>query len=315
MMSMKKSVKIGMTLGDPAGIGPELILKSASYIVKQKDTTIFGSQYVLQKTARDLNMLSEFDMIKTCIVDCVRSKQYQYGKPTKITGRSALESIDAALQSNAHVIITPPIVKDVIRQSNPHFIGHTEYFADFFHTKNYAMVGIWRNKVIMLLTTHQPLRNVHSCITPTRIARKIELLALGLQKYFKISHPIIGVSSFNPHAFEFSKGEEERIQKGIALAQRKNITVEGPLPADSLFNRPYDGYLTIYHDQAMIYLKSKTNGLNFTLGLPVIRLSPLYGAALDIAGKNKAESSGLVTAIKTGVKLYRNARKYEQTCA
>lgn len=96
------------------------------------------------------------------------------------------------------------------------------------------------------------------------------------------------------------------------MARKKKINVEGPYPADTLFNRGFNGFLTMYHDQAMIYLKSKKNGLNFTLGLPVIRLSPLYGAALDIAGKNRAEVSGFVTAIRYSKKLLRNAGRYEK---
>ena len=96
---------------------------------------------------------------------------------------------------------------------------------------------------------------------------------------------------------------------GIQLA----VDAYGPIPADSLFNRSFHGYLTMFHDQAMIYLKSRKNGLNFTLGLPIIRLSPLYGAALDIAGKGIAEISGLETAIKRSILLYRNARKYERS--
>ena len=120
------------------------------------------------------------------------------------------------------------------------------------------------------------------------------------------------VSAFNPHAFEFSCGEDERIADGIKKAQQNGLHVDGPYPADTLFNRPYDGFLTMFHDQAMVYLKSKKNGLNFTAGLPVVRLSPLYGAALDIAGKNQAEYSGLTYAIKTGITLFKNARNYEK---
>lgn len=139
------------------------------------------------------------------------------------------------------------------------------------------------------------------------------LFEYGLKRYFNIPHPSIAVSALNPHGYEFSAGEDELITQAVTIARQKEIDVQGPFPADTLFNRTHDGFLTMYHDQAMIYLKSKKNGLNFTLGLPIIRLSPLYGAALDIAGKGVAEESGLETAIKTGILLYKHARRHEKT--
>lgn len=305
-------MKIGITLGDPAGIGPEIILKGVPEIRNFKNLLVFGNKAILEKTARDLHILNMYRIIENNIIDCVDNVKFYYGKPAKQTGRAAMQSIDSALHYGLDVIITPPIVKDVIRHSIPNFIGHTEYFAKYFRTKNFAMVGLWQDKKIMLLTTHLPLRNVFKYITPKHILEKIILLDRGLNKYFNIKKPVIGVSSLNPHSFEFSLGEDEDIKKGIVMAQKKKIAAQGPYPADSLFNRNFDGFLTMFHDQAMIYLKSKKDGLNFTLGLPIIRLSPLYGAALDIAGKNKARVSGLVTAIKEGIKIFNHVRKYEK---
>ncbi len=305
-------MKIGITLGDPAGIGPEIILKGIPKIRNLKNLRIFGNKDVLKSTARDLHILNVYRIIENNIIDCGNNVKFHYGKPTKQTGRAAMQSIDSALNYGVDIIVTPPIVKDVIRYSIPNFIGHTEYFAKFFRIKNFAMVGLWRDKKIMLLTTHLPLRNIFRYITPKHILKKIVLLDWGLKKYFNIKKPLIGVSSLNPHSFEFSLGEDENIKKGIVMAQKKKIAVQGPYPADSLFNRKFDGFLTMFHDQAMIYLKSKKDGLNFTLGLPIIRLSPLYGAALDIAGKNRANVSGFVTAIKEGIKISKHARRYEK---
>jgi len=287
-------MKIGITLGDPSGIGPEIILKAVPQFKNQTNLFIFGNKNILERTAHDLGILERYELIEKDIVDCVKNTKFHYGKPTKETGRAAMQSIDGALKYGVDIVVTPPIVKDAIRSLIPDFIGHTEYLAKYFRVKNFAMVGLWRNKRIMLLTTHVPLRRVAKKITPSNVAQKITLLAQGLKKYFGNRKPSIGVSAFNPHAFEFSLGEDEKIRQGIVMAQRKKINVKGPYPADTLFNRDFDGFLTVYHDQAMVYLKSKKNGLNFTLGLPIIRLSPLYGAALDIAGKNRAEYSGRV---------------------
>lgn len=305
-------MKIGITLGDPAGIGPEIILKGLPKIKDLKNFLIFGNTSILKKTACDLKLITNFKIIKNNIVDCTETLKFQYGKPTRKTGRIALQSIDRAIRHSVDIIITPPIVKDVLRYSCPGFIGHTEYFAEFFRVKKFAMVGLWQNKRIMFLSTHLPLRKIFKKITPEEVLKKIILLDQGLKKYFGIKTPSIGISSLNPHSFEFSLGEEQKIKKGVNFARKRKINAAGPFPADSLFNRDYDGFLAMFHDQAMIYLKSKKNGLNFTLGLPIIRLSPLYGAALDIAGKNKAEVSGFVAAINRGIKILKNVRKYEE---
>lgn len=304
-------MRIGITLGDPAGIGPEIILKAVPHITDRKNIVIFGNKHMFKKTARDLHLIARYKKIEPNIIDCVANVRFQYGKPTKKTARTALQSIDTALKNKCDILITAPIVKYVMKRIVPDFIGHTEYLAHFFHVKNFGMLGLWKQKRILLLTTHVPLRHIFKIITPKAIAKKIVLLDWGLRKYFGIRKPSIGVCSLNPHAFEFSLGEEERIKEGIDGARNRGINAFGPYPADTLFSRTFDGYLTIYHDQAMIYLKSKTDGLNFTLGLPIVRLSPLYGAALDIAGRNVAEVSGFKTAIKESIKMFKQARKYE----
>ncbi len=305
-------MKMGITLGDPSGIGPEIILKAVPHFKDQTNLFIFGNKHILERTARDLGILERYKVIEKTIVECVKTIRFHYGRPTKETGRAAIQSIDCALMHGVDIIVTSPIVKGAIRSLIPGFTGHTEYLAKHFCVKRYAMVGLWRNRRIMLLTTHVPLRRVAKKITPSNVAQKISLLAQGLKKYFGVEEPSIGVSAFNPHAFEFSLGEDEKIRQGIVMARRKKINVDGPYPADTLFNRNFDGFLTVYHDQAMIYLKSKKNGLNFTLGIPIIRLSPLYGAALDIAGRDRAEYSGLVSAMRQGMKMLKRARRYER---
>jgi 4-hydroxythreonine-4-phosphate dehydrogenase len=194
----------------------------------------------------------------------------------------------------------------------PGFIGHTEYFADYFDVRDYAMTGLWRDKRVMLMTTHIPLKHVFMKLNAKRIVHRISLFKWGLQRYFNIKEPRIAVSAINPHAFEFSLGEDEQIERAGVAARNKGINVDGPFPADTLFTRLYDGFIAIYHDQAMVFLKSKRNGLNFTLGLPIIRLSPLCGAALDIAGGCTADIAGFVNAIRTGKRLYNNMRRYDE---
>ncbi len=302
---------IGMTLGDPSGIGPEIILKSAASLIKYQDLYIFANCHIMKKTALDLGLVRHYRLIKNRIIDCVEYTNFNYGKPNSKTGRIALQSIDCSLKSVSDIIVTAPIVKDAIKRTLPGFIGHTEYYARYHAVKDFAMIGIHREKKLMILTTHQPLRHAIRKIQPARIVSKLSLFNLGLKKFFRIRKPMIAVSALNPHAFEFSLGEDEKIKKAVLAARRQGIDVQGPFAADTIFQRHYDGFLAMYHDQAMIFLKSKKDGLNFTLGLPRIRLSPLYGAALDIAGRNIAENSGLINAVQTGIILYKNARDYE----
>lgn len=306
-------MKVSITIGDPAGIGPELVLRAARQLSGRQEYVIFGNKGIMKRTARDLHLEADYAAIQSRIVDVAKEIKYTYGKSTKQTARVALRSIQAALESGANLIITAPIVKATMRKLVPDFIGHTEYFAEYFGVRDYAMTGLWRDKRIMLLTIHIPLRHVFRNIKASRIVQKISFFRWGLQRYFNIEEPRIAVSAINPHAFEFSLGEDEQIERAVKIARNRGINVDGPFSADTLFTRLYDGFVATYHDQAMVFLKSKRNGLNFTLGLPIIRLSPLCGAALDIAGACTADASGFVNAIRAGKKLYNNMRRYDES--
>lgn len=297
-------MKIAVTMGDPSGIGPEIILKAMPAFKKRKDLFIYASTDVLKQTSRDLGLGKQYQAIRSRIVDCVEPVPFRYGAPDRATGRAAMRSLDQALASQPDILVTPPIVKDAVRRSRSNFTGHTEYLASFYGIRQFGMLGLAQDKRILLVTTHLPLADVFRHITSRRILDKLTLLDRELKKYFTTLAPAIAVSALNPHAFEFSRGEDERILQAVIRARYRGINASGPFPADSLFNRRFDGFLAMYHDQAMIYLKARPDGLNVTLGLPVIRLSPLYGAALDIAGQGRARSSGLVAAVKAGISMY-----------
>ncbi len=297
-------MKICVTMGDPAGIGPEIVLKAMPRFKKLKNLFIYASTNILKQTARDLGLTKQYLAIKGRIIDCVEPVAFRYGAPSRATGRAAMRSLDQALDSQPDILITPPIVKDVIRHSRPNFTGHTEYLARFYGVRQFGMLGLAGDRRILLVTTHLPLTDVFRYITVQRILDKLFLLDQELKRYFTPFAPAIAVSALNPHAFEFSRGEDERILQAVIRARHRGINASGPFPADSLFNRRFDGFLAMYHDQAMIYLKARPDGLNVTLGLPVIRLSPLYGAALDIAGRKRAHYSGLVAAVKVGIGMY-----------
>jgi len=301
-------MKIAVTIGDPSGIGPELVLKSLPKFLRFRPF-IYGNKGILQRTAKELKLVKNFHLIKDFIIDTVSDINFRFGKPDEKTGGIAIDSIKSALNDNPDILITAPIVKNVIKRFSKNFIGHTEFLAEYFKVKNFAMVGILKDKRIMFLTTHLPILDVPSRIEKRDIFNKLLLFDYGLKKYFWIKQPRIGVSAFNPHGYEFSYGEEKTIEQGIKLARNKGLNVYGPFPADSLFNREFDGFLVMYHDQGFVYLKTERGGVNWTLGLPVIRVSPLCGAALDIAGKNLSDASGMVNAIKIGIKIFRKGGK------
>lgn len=321
-MSKKSTVNVGITMGDPAGIGPEIILKAVRHLLKDPKTShgirlsIFASPGVLLQTARNLDLLPAYRAIKDMIIECAPDVRFRYGKPTRETARAAMASIDRALEPEygIDVLITPPIVKEAVRTLIPDFVGHTEYLAVHYglDRHQYAMMGLSSDqKRIMLVTTHLPLKNVAGLITARNVFKKIMLLDWGLKKYFGIARPEIGVAAFNPHVFEFSRGEDERILKGVLEARSNRILARGPFSADTLFTRDYDGFLAMFHDQAFVFLKARKGGLNFTPGLPIIRLSPLHGAALDIAGKNVADHTGMTAALKEGVRIFKNMKRNE----
>lgn len=297
-------MKIAVTMGDPAGIGPEIILKALPRLAKLKDLSIYASPRILERTARDLGLVKQYQAIRKHVVDCGGPAAFRYGAPDRGTGRAALRSLDRALAARPDILVTAPIVKDAVRRMRPEFTGHTEYLARFYGVRRFGMLGLAGRKRILLVTTHLPLARVCRQVTARRVLDKLILLDRELRRYFTTAAPAIAVSAVNPHAFEFSRGEDERIRRAVLQARQRGIDAAGPFPADSLFNRRYDGFLAMYHDQAMIYLKSRPGGLNVTLGLPVIRLSPLHGAALDIAGQNRARASGLAAAVRTGIGMY-----------
>lgn len=303
-------MKIAVTMGDPAGIGPEIILKALPRFTRRKDLLIYASNRALQQTARDLGLNRQYRLIRDRIVDCVLIRAFRYGRSDFRTARAARQALDQALAAKPDILITAPIVKETIAHDLPGFTGHTEYLGQYYGVREFGMLGLAGSCRILLVTTHIPLSAVFRYITARQILKKLLLFDRELKRFFTRRAPVIAVSALNPHTFEFSRGEDERILRGVMLARQRGINAQGPFPSDSLFNRPFDGYLAMYHDQAMIYLKAQPDGLNITIGLPIIRLSPLYGAALDIAGQNRAHYTGLIAAVNTGIAMFN--RKQEK---
>ncbi|MCP4670299.1 MAG: 4-hydroxythreonine-4-phosphate dehydrogenase PdxA, partial [Desulfobacula sp.] len=230
-----------------------------------------------------------------------------------------LKGIDLALENRIQALVTCPITKTALKLAGSQFPGHTEILAHKTNTKNYAMMLAGDRLKVVLVTIHIPLSKVAASFTTKSIIQKIELTHTSLKERFDIKSPRIAVAGLNPHAGEalmFGNEEEKIISPAVKLANQKGYMVEGPLPPDTVFyqavhgksgdgtNRgKYDAVICMYHDQGLIPFKliHFKDGVNTTLGLPIVRTSVDHGTAYDIAWQGIADHSSLVEAIKMAI--------------
>jgi len=295
---------IGILMGDPNGIGIEVILKTLQQ--RGGGYTLLGARTAFAYYQRrygfaDITAQNRF-------IDIGVSYQPAPGQQDPEAGRVAIATLEMGIElikrGTLKALVTAPLAKRTVKEVLPDFIGHTEYLAHRFGIEEVAMLGVRGELRIMFYTTHIPLRDVFQTLDPDRIARRIEMLNRVLEDWFGISTPRILVAGINPHTDEFSRGEEEIIRSGLRIAQKHGIIVEGPIPADTIFTQPADGYLALYHDQGMIPLKSRPGGSNLTTGLPFLRASPLHGTGFDIAGKNRADPTSMIETLNLVEELY-----------
>jgi 4-hydroxythreonine-4-phosphate dehydrogenase len=325
---MKKPL-IAVTMGDPAGIGPEIILKALDdpRIKKVCRLLIFGDREVLESTARRLGKSFSIDLIRR--LD--RTEGYQEtvalyeasslpvdqvipGRPDSQWGAPALEYIRlaarAALKGQVAAMVTCPISKEIIRHRRPSFTGHTEFLARQSKTRSFGMMLAGKRLKVGLVTIHLSLKKALRVLDREKILRTIELTDQTLASWFGVKDPHIAVAGLNPHAGEqgaFGSEEEMMITPAIQAAQGQGIHVSGPYPPDTLFywaaQGRYDAVVALYHDQGLIPLKLLhfDNAVNITMGLPFIRTSVDHGTAFDIAGKGIANPDSLTQAILLAV--------------
>jgi 4-hydroxythreonine-4-phosphate dehydrogenase len=306
-MKERKSFKIGITSGDPFGIGPEIILKSLIFFEKNKlDFIIYGDSIFFEKISRDLKIKFPSNVF---IKDVYRIKKVPKSHPSKEGGKYAYESLLSAIYDiknrEINALITSPLSKKGIELNGIEFKGHTEFLAkEFGISEEDVLMTFISNKIkIALLTTHIPLKDVYKYLKEDFIERKINAL-LNFYKRFYKKIPEIAFLSLNPHKGE--NGEEERILEKIL---KKFDFIKGIYPSDSFFMKnfykEFDFIFAIYHDQGLIPFKiiSKGKGCNLTMGLPFLRVSPCHGPAYDIAFKNVADINSMVFSIKFLISL------------
>jgi len=306
---VKSKPKIAITMGDPAGIGPEIILKSLEKIKEICNPIIICDGEFLKKIAKRLNIKLNDEYILDMKNINTKIKVGQINKFAGIVSFQYIKkAVDLALKKEVNAIVTAPINKKSLEEDKINFQGHTEMLAKLTNTKNFAMMLIGDFLRVVLVTTHVSIKDVPKLISKSNIYEKIKLTSIWLKKYFKIRKPVIAVAGLNPHSGENGLFGNEEVKEIIPAVEkaRRNLKAEiiGPVPPDVLFYKAskekYDAVICMYHDQGLIPLKmiAFEKGVNVTLGLPIIRTSPDHGTAYDIAGKGIANPSSFISAVE-----------------
>ncbi len=308
--------RILITMGDPAGIGPEVIVKALSdrRISKLAHFLVIGDFFVIDKVRKSLRSKPEISLLDLANVSTTK---FAFGVEKASYGKASVDYIDRALGiikgREADALVTAPINKSSISSAGfKDFEGHTEYLAKMTGSKEVAMMFVGENLKITLVTRHIALKDVAKAITVDSICRTIRLTHEHLKRSFGIVEPRIAVAGLNPHASDrglFGDEEERVIIPAIRKASVEIKNIYGPLPADAVFYETlkgkFDAVVAMYHDQALAPFKTLyfNNGVNLTLGLPFIRTSPDHGTAFDIAGKRIADPTSMKEAILLACRL------------
>lgn len=304
---------IAISLGDPAGIGPEIVARALA-ARSEADVMVFGDVGVLTRAAKVAGVAAP-DGARVRAVTSLRADEVTPGTPNDASGNAQLAyltaAVDAALAGEVSALVTAPISKEWIARAGFAFPGHTEYLAARAGVSEFAMMLAGPQLRVTVATTHVPLKDVPRLLTVDGIASTIWLTAEGLARRFGIAAPRVAVAGLNPHASEAGRfGDEEArlvtpaIEKARAriAAAGLDATVAGPLVPDSVFRQAaggaYDAVVALYHDQGLIPLKLLhfDDGVNLTLGLPFVRTSPDHGTAYDIAGSGRARPQSFLAA-------------------
>jgi 4-hydroxythreonine-4-phosphate dehydrogenase len=317
---------IAVTMGDPAGIGPEICARAltspevkniANCVVVGDRKSIRQGLKITKIDAIEINPIQKISEAKFLpgVIDIfdlnnVDINRMKLGSVSKAAGKAAVQyiekAIDLAQERSVEAIVTAPINKEAINKAGYKFHGHTEILAARTHSKKYAMMFVSENFWVMLVTTHLPLREVSKNLNKDKVLKTIELAHATLSK-LRGKKPRIGVAGLNPHAGEggiFGDEEKKFITPAIEQARKAGINAEGPISPDAIFflanSGLYDIVIAMYHDQGLIPLKLVSFGhsVNVTVGLPIIRTSVDHGTGFDIAGKGWANPSSLIEAIK-----------------
>lgn len=339
---MAEKLILGITMGDPAGIGPEITIKALAKkeIYDECRPLVIGDASVLEEAAKivgrdDIEIrpvrsvgeakfeLGAIDVLDMKLVDI---KTLERGKVSAAAGEAAFQyvkkAIELAMAGEIDGTVTNALNKEAVNMAGHHYSGHTEIYAEFTGTKKYTMMLAHENLRVVHVSTHVALREACDRVKKDRVMEVIRI-AHQACKDLGIENPKVGVAGLNPHSGEnglFGREEIEEIRPAIEEALKEGINAEGPVPPDTIFSKArggwYDIVVAMYHDQGHIPLKvvgfvynererkwDAVAGVNITLGLPIVRSSVDHGTAFDQAGLGIANELSLMNAINYGVKL------------
>ena len=307
----KSADPILITMGEPSGIGPEI----AAAAFDQLAGKINGYPLIL---VGDADIFREHRNAMIATKAKVRAIP---GKPDTANAAAVIEAIEiavgACLAGEAAAMVTAPIHKAILSEAGFAYPGHTEFLGHLTGVRRAVMMLASEKLRVVPLTIHTPLNQVPGAITQQAIVETAEIILKSLARDFGIAAPRLAVAGLNPHAGEdglLGAEENEIIAPAVAALRARGFSVSGPLSADTLFHdearKNYDAALTMYHDQGLIPIKTLSfwDGVNVTLGLPIVRTSPDHGTAFDIAGTGKADVRSMIAAIRSAA-LIADARR------
>lgn len=335
---MQEKIKIGISQGDINGISYEVIIKTLmdSRISEICTPIIYGSPKVIAYHRKALeienfsptsiNSPKEVRGNKCYVINCVDENiRVELGKSTEVAGAASYEALKVATDDleagKIDALVTGPINKNNIQQSDFRYSGHTEYFQARFRADEVMMLMVSDLLKVGLVAGHVPVSELSAMITRELIVDKLKILAQSLLEDFGIRNPRIAVLGLNPHAGDeglLGNEEKEVIEPAIEEAKKAKISAFGPYAADGFFGAGrfsrFDAVLAMYHDQGLAPFKSlcMDSGVNFTAGLPVIRTSPAHGTAYELAGKNEASEASFRNALYLAIDVARNRRLHHE---
>ena len=328
-MVKSRKINVGITIGDPNGIGIEIILKSLSNfsLFHECNFIIYASTGLIEKQKQHFQIDTpslkkidnEEDLSDTQInvKEVFSNSQFNFGSSDKELSAFGIVSLKEATKdikdNKIDILVTAPINKDLSYSKSFKYTGHTDFFKHYFNT-NPLMLMISEELKIALLTDHIPIKDLSDALNKDLVKQKIKLLETCLLNDFKIKKPKIAVLAINPHAGDnglIGNEDQSIITPAINSFKATASSINGPFSADTFFvnenYKKYDGVIASYHDQGLIPFKTISfgKGVNFTAGLPVVRTSPDHGTGFDIAGKGIADHTSFTNAIKLGLQVFK----------
>ncbi|MFO7838240.1 MAG: 4-hydroxythreonine-4-phosphate dehydrogenase PdxA [Desulfosalsimonadaceae bacterium] len=334
---------VGITMGDPVGVGPELVCRALAEpeIYSLCRPFVLGDAGVLKAAEKIAACAQEIveirdpgsasygaGRINVCSISRLKADQISWANPTPATGQAMIDyitaGIDQALAGAIDALATGPINKSAMKLAGSRFHGHTELLAHRSGASGCAMMMAGSRLRVVPATIHVPLQQVTQLLHEDLVFSILEIMDHGLKERFGIRRPRIAVAGLNPHAGEggmFGDEESTIISPAVSRAVKAGLDAAGPLPPDTLFyhavDGPWDAVLCMYHDQGLIPFKMIhfSDGVNTTLGLPIIRTSVDHGTAYDIAGTGKADAGSFIAAIRMAAFQAENRRAAENVRA